>query len=381
MTQPPGHPLADRLVALAFMALISTPLVVHLAAPASTATGLENRALAERPDWPGSTAEWRSLPEDLNAWLSDRFGLRRELISLGARLAWLTRPEGNQRAVRGEDGWLFGGMNNALAMHKGLFPFAPGEARTWLAGAEAIADASAAAGADFAVLLPPNKHSIYGGRLPRHSPRVGGETRLDVLMRLGGDAGLLMVDPRPALIEQSPFEKVFYQTDSHWTDFGAYLGAQALVEALMRRGVPARPLPLDELDRTTVDDFRGDLYGLLGEADGAPETVDLLAARRPTPHRREELDAFDWRVFDAYRLRAEPSGRPRLLLIGDSFGLIMLKFLIESFDEVTFVHYRGGEVPLAAIEPGRYDVVVFEMVERMLSYPLRPDASPMETAD
>ena len=44
----------------------------------------------------------------------------------------------------------------------------------------------------------------------------------------------------------------------------------------------------------------------------------------------------------------------------------MKPFLQESFDELTYIHHRFGDIPGDAINTGQYDVVILQVIERAL---------------
>lgn len=343
----------NLITALCFIVLIAMPMVLHLAKGSPTDSTVENRRLSPAPMLSDIASNWTGAPELANAWMRDHFGLRRAYLKLGFHLDTFLRSSAAFKAVRGDDGWLFNTLNGALALHQGLLPFAAGEADTWLDGLTQVQNAAEASGAEFVAMITPNKHSIYADYLTAYPRQAAGETRLGEVQRLAKERGAPLIDLTQVLSDAKSSEQVYFKTDSHWTDMGAYLGFTRLRSALAARGPAIPDIPRTALVPTKDNTFQGDLYRLLGEENGAPETVLTL-------------------TVDDEKIGPKAGS---ILFIGDSFAGRFLKYLEATFDTVTFIDNRAGEPDLAAIEPGKYDVVVYQVVERYLSRPFTPVAA------
>ncbi len=341
--------LKNLLTAFTFLLLISVPMLLHMAQDGTGESSAENRRLAAAPSLTALTTDWSAFPETVNAWMRDHFGMRRTYLQIGFEMDKVLQSSTAFKAVRGDDGWMFNTLNGALALHRGLLPFTTGEADAWLDGLRAMQTRTEEAGAVFIATIAPNKHTIYPEYLSAYPRQVAGETRLDEVQRRAIARDLPLIDLRPALIAAKPDVKVYYQSDSHWTDLGAYRGFLELRAALSDRGVNVPDIPRDTLRLREKTDFQGDLYGLLGEEDGAPETITLV--KRPD-------------------VKAPKAGA--ILIIGDSFTGQLRKYFDATFETVDFIDNAAGSPDLGQISPGHYDVVIFQIVERYLSRPLSP---------
>ena len=345
----PLNRLKHLLTALSFVVIIAVPMVLHMARQGPADAGAENRALAAAPSLAGLTENWRAFPETVNAWMRDHFGLRRTYLQIGFEMDKVLPSSADFKAVRGDDGWLFNTLNGALAQHRGLLPFAGGEADAWLDALARMQAHVESSGAVFIAAIAPNKHTIYPEKLSTYPRQIAGETRLDEVQRRANTRDLPLVDLRPALMAAKADEKIYYQTDSHWTDLGAYQGFVEVRRALLDRGITVPNVPQDSLKRREKTDFQGDLYGLLGIEDGAPETVTLI--KRP---------------------EAMGPKAGSILIIGDSFTGQLQKYFESTFETVDFVGNNAGDPDFREVDPGNYDVVLFEIVERYLSRALSP---------
>jgi hypothetical protein len=86
--------------------MLTTPLVVTLIPFDENSISTEElRTLASPPRFPQRSSDWQRLPGEVEAYLRDHFGLRKELISARKYLRFLT-PSSDQVLV-GLDGWMF----------------------------------------------------------------------------------------------------------------------------------------------------------------------------------------------------------------------------------------------------------------------------------
>ena len=341
--------LRNLLTTLAFVVIVAVPMALHMAQQSPTDAGAENRALATAPTFSELAGNWSGFPDAVNAWMRDRFGLRATYLQIGFELDKVLPSSANFKAVRGDDGWLFNTLNGALAQHRGLLPFATGEADAWLDALFEMQTYIEASGPVFVAAIAPNKHTIYPEYLTGYPRQVAGETRLDEVQRLAAHRDAPLIDLRPGLMAAKDRGKIYYQTDSHWTDLGAYHGFQALRDALLARGVEIPDIPDDALVLREKPDFQGDLYGLLGIEDGAPERVTLI--------KRPQIAG------------PKPAA---ILIVGDSFTGQLQKYFEATFQTVDFLGNNAGDPDFSGIDLNQYDVVLFEIVERYLSRPLSP---------
>jgi hypothetical protein len=355
----------------AFATLIALPLAGQLLAPPRSVSALENRTLTAPPTLAEARADWPGFPARVSDWLEDRFGFRDQLLALYVTLDRKLQTGAARSAVRGDDGWLFATTADSLLSHQGRLPFAPGEAEAWLGRVGEIAAQAEASGAVFVVLIAPDKQTIYPERLSDYPRRFAEETRRETLVRRAPERGLALLSPGEALTAAKADGEVYYRTDTHWAPRGAYVAYRALIDALQEEGVAVEPLGEGRVAWRPKDGFVGDIYGLLGEANGAPETFDAAEiAQAATVVETTDLSELAAEGFRSRRITMAPRGLPSILVLGDSFADPLAPFLEQSFDEVTLIHHQFGGFPPEVIEPGRYDVVVLEMVERFLNRPL-----------
>lgn len=370
------RPDRNTLAAAIFFALIAAPGAGRIFLPPDTSaiSEIENRAAAPWPAWPNTIADLNEAPRAIDAYLEDRFGFRERLIAINQ---WLVEQAslapGERKAVIGEDGWLFYADGRALDLYTGRIPFKTGEAAAWLNSAAAIEQEVNARGGQFVILFAPQKASVYGEYLPDHIKPGRAAGRLQILEEGARATGLAVANPLRDMLAKKDAAQLYYRSDSHWTGIGAYQAYLALIETLANIGVAAPKLDDARLEFHNTD-FSGDLARMLNQRDRFAEIAPQTYIAEATDFEYVELDEFVFGPFKTKVITTDAVDKPSLLVIGDSYAEMLMPFLRESFSRIVFTHHQLGAFDRAVLDKYPSDVVVLEMVERMLTQPLSNEA-------
>lgn len=282
---------------------------------------------------------------------SGRYGTR-VLEGIVTRVA-----EGSARVIEGSGGWLFldRDRNRVIAQHSGELLLTPDELDEWAMVLGTRTKRLQSQDGRYVHLVPPDPHAVWAERLPPSVPRAQQRPLLQLVERLG-DEPVEFVYPLERLRAEREGNTPYSATDTHWTAYGAWIGYQALLDALCDRP-PARRLTADDVVFTAEK-----AVGDLGNRVDPPRASTQVRARVVEP-RAELLE--DNRVRNngrIIRFRCDAAPDASLLILGDSFTYAMLRFLSETWRRVTFVHLYTLDPDL--LEQERPDVVVTVLNER-----------------
>ena len=353
-------------------ALVLTPLAVMILSPERARVSEEEmRDLAAAPAWPARFDDWMRLPRATDAWLGDRFGLRRALVHARAALIhdWL-RGGTTERVLVAHDGRLILRGEGALPQSAGRLLRGAALTRT----ADLIAEVRtllAARGVGFLYAVAPNGATILTEALPAWARNPGRETEYDRMMALARARGINAIDLRPTLREAMAGGDVYFRYDSHWNQRGEVFGFN---EIAARGGHPdwrVDPATAFAAPRMRVG---GDLARLVGlgldlRAEEPTSVVPVPPAENlaPTPH-------VATRVV---------SGRPGpvLLILGDSFAEHLFQQLpLPHAGAVIWVHHNRCAFDWAWIDRFKPDEVWWVTTERyMPCFDARPLHMPATT--
>ncbi|MBV9287410.1 MAG: hypothetical protein JO288_06240 [Hyphomicrobiales bacterium] len=302
--------LRRRYLAPVALALIATPLLVGLVKPDGEASFLaEGRRPAPAPTMPAGLGELAVLPERVDAYLKDHFGLRRELIrDYNNMTAPITRGGGTLVMI-GRDGRMFFLGDDMVHQSAGLILRDRRIAET----ADLLAQmkqALAGLGIKFLVAVPPNASTVYQEDLPIWAQRSGRRTEYDLFLAALADRGVKAVDLRPAVAAARAQGDVYFRHDTHWNSRGALAAFNAIVEA---DDHPDWRLDVQSSLGPVVLRPGGDLIRMLGADEGATETVQEM--NFPVEAREEILSPGP--LPDLVLVFAEAG--PTVMVLGDSF--------------------------------------------------------------
>lgn len=343
-----------KIFTAAFLLLCILPSAGMLFLPPTEAAA--NERLTPVPQLKSEDGSWnQNVLDDATNYIADHFALRQEMVTANAMLqTGLLATSPAEDVIYGTDGWLY--YAETLDDYQNRATLTDEEVRQI---AQTIADMQAycaARGAQFVFTIAPNKNSLYPEHMPARYLQSDSPGNYEKLKPLLEEYGVHYADLFTFLSEQD--EILYLKTDSHWTNRGAALAHDFLMETL---GLPHTAFA--QAEYTTAETHRGDLYEMLypkGTAREAQQAYETTFSYVSEPRTAEDI-LIQTTSPDA------PNGR--LLLCRDSFGNALHPFLAEDFREATIT--RQMPYPLEQVQAG--DTVIVEIVERnlanLLKYP------------
>ncbi len=364
------------LLLLAFAVAVLLPLAATDFRGGQRLSATEKRALAEFPKWSWDAGALDAFPARFEAAFNDRFGFRAPLVAWQSRVK--VRALGvpsTPGVVLGRDGWLY--LAETVKEARGVVKTPPAEAEAWARYLAAKQAWLGAHGIAYLFVIVPNKERVYPEYLPENLCAVGGARFSDQLVaRLGREPGLEFLDLRSVLLNAKPRGLIFERTDTHWSQLGAFLAANAILERLRGRfpELHAPPLP-DDLAEVTGPG--GDLAVMLGLPGELTERRQILTAFQTAFHSAPMRLEVEWPTGSYHELprafEANDAGLQHTLLLGgNSFTTGLLDFLPAHFRRVVRVR---PVVPYPAwfqaltprlVEAEKPDVVLDVLSERHL---------------
>ncbi|WP_323007064.1 alginate O-acetyltransferase AlgX-related protein [Pseudorhodobacter sp.] len=138
--------------------------------------------------------------------------------------------------VAGKQGFLFLGNDSDRVIDKtiGIFRQPRQTIDAWTQSVARLRDFAKSNGAEFAMIIAPNKHSIYPEFLPtRYVPAKTNVT--DDFLTSAAETGLSVLDLRPILRTHKADGPLYYRTDTHWTHIGAAIAHENTMAHLERQ--------------------------------------------------------------------------------------------------------------------------------------------------
>ena len=293
------------------------------------------------------TPWFTALQNTLNSF-TERLCARNKLIAFNSELTSLltggTYMESTQ-VLLGKNNWLFYKTEldgHPLWDYMGINHFADDELAAIAANLVSMRDGFNALGVDFYVTALPNKEIIYEEYMPDTVARVDEVSRAEQLANyIWDNTDLVYVYPKQALLDAKAEGQIYYQTDTHWNQKGAFVGMQQLMHEAY--GVEAK-----DLDSVSFDITSHDLAGDLAVIGGVADKYNI-----------DTTYVFDTDTADKAQYRDEVA-----LVVGDSFSGFLSTIGKGYYKEVHWIYTK--DFTMSMLDEYDADVVIWESVERYM---------------
>lgn len=135
----------------------------------------------------------------------------------------------------GPDGWIFWSdkIEWYASQAVGRTTLSSAQVDQWLSYWRSLRDGLAADGVELSIVVTPSTSSVYPEELPEWMQQVRGSTILDQVLADPDSYDLPLIDLRQHLIDQKSEDvHLFSWSNSHWTDYGGYVGWQQIAPCM-----------------------------------------------------------------------------------------------------------------------------------------------------
>jgi len=297
--------------------------------------------------------------------IEETFYPRSRLITWTSNLRLAIGDRVFRKVLVGEDNWLIYTAEGETDDYQKMDLFADEELANFQQHLDSLSARYAAEGITLLVIIAPGKNTIYPDRVPEQIPVIGSESRLDQLISyLHANAQNQLIDLRPALTTARADHEIYYATDTHWNDYGAYIAYSAILGELNKNypNLVARPDSDFEVIVRSPEPL--DLSAVIG-ATWLPESKIQFVPRFDLRTTYKNINVGGRRLMFSYN---SDVSLPKLILYYDSFFFRVIPLLGEHFHNGFYIqNYIGGGLwNLSWVDEQKPDVVIIEFSERYI---------------
>lgn len=220
------------------------------------------------------------------------------------------------------------------------------------------------------ILCAPNPATVYPEQMSDELAEqvVDGQSRLEQFNEaLGQIDGITMVDVTEELIDAKDDGKLYYITDTHWTELGAYYGYYGIMSEIAKTSPACKPYELSDFEITETVDKGGDLAEFIHIDRRITENVPHLSLgnksallgeyyKPDTIARPEQTGDFTTRTSD----RTLPVG----YMMRDSYSMQMIPYIGEHFSNMYYEEMWNYEIDYDVLSDIKPDYVIMVFAER-----------------
>lgn len=349
-------------------AMLLIPSVVMFSGLERTYSNNENRKLQEFPEF--ELAYPVQFIRGFKLYFNDNFGFRIAFFNLYKTLLKQLFDEDPlpRKVVSGKNNWYFLGdeNNDVVSETIGAIQFSAAELEdiaSKIAGAKSWCEKN---GIQFVAAVAPNKHTIYSEYLP--FTIYNKNTKLAALKNyLEEKYDFELIDLKETIFKSKDSVQLYYKNDSHWNEYGAYLGYLQLMKCVSAKLPLIKTLSHSAIQVDSMYKESGDLVHMLNIPAGEyVPTIKFVHPENSLPVAKQISIPFHYNgnvnlYEDRYKKRNTPY---KVLIFGDSFAQNLKKFLNESFGECVYIWDYKFDTEV--IQNEKPDMVILEVVERKL---------------
>lgn len=340
---------ARRLSVIVIPGFLILMFIVNILSPSAKISEMENRALAQFPEFSLSSLADGSFTKGFEDYISDQFIMRNGFVSAKRRIESLMGKSENHGILIGEDGYL---IENSADLSYENVP----------SNLKAIEDLASVGRYDIKFAVVPTAYEIMNDKLPANSYTEVYDELLGRIKNTLKSENIKVADVRPVLRDNKD-KDLYYRTDHHQSAHGSYYLYTALADIL---GYEAYGI-----DKFKVEKKADGFYGTTWSNSGfAPTKADSIykysfdgnysySVDFPSENKKMKSlyndDKLKTKDKYSYYLDGNhgiteiksscPSGK-RLAVIKDSFAHSLVPFLANHYSRIYMVdlRYFNGDI-------------------------------------
>lgn len=353
-------------LSLSFLAAIWLPMAASFFGFSEGVPLEEKRDLAPLPALPTDLKAMADFPPKFESFLNDNFGMRRVLVrSLNKLRSTIPGVVVAGKVLVGEEGWLYYADENNIDDYRGLVRLSEEQLAEMRDNLEERRRWLAAFGCRYLLIISPTKWEIYPENIPGNINRVSESSQLDQITDyLRENSEIDFINLKKPLLEGKKHRLVYYKTDTHWNQYGAFIAVRETHKKLSQWYSAVSVESEDQYQIEKRTSVNGNLATMMALVD-MEHTVYTLSRKQSQQTLIES--SLDWiRVPNTLYSKAnDNSNLPAAVFFHDSSGDKLRDFLPYSFSRCLFVWHDVPD-PLI-IESTLPDIVIEEIGQRTLA--------------
>lgn len=343
---------------------------------------IENRILAKKPKLIKRGQLNLTFGKDVEEWLNDHFYKRRKILKAQNDLDnIINKSNENESAILGKEGWIFYKEDSSIENFQNINLYSEEEVDKIIDIFLKRKEWMDKQGIKYYIFVAPDKNVVYSEFFPEYIKKINKESRVEQLEKKSIEKNINFIYPYRELEEQKKYGLLYWKNDTHWNDYGSFIGTEVLIKKI-KNDFPELEL-LEEskykkdLKQLVID---GDLSRLLGiNAEKYKETEYYQFIKKTNySFSIVKIDDIDINILpdktlnfytflgDKLYIKTISSKPLKVLVLRDSFGIPMVQYLSETFGTVEYIHTGNLNELQEKIIKDKPDIIIHEVVGRYL---------------
>ncbi len=370
-----------KILIIVFCLVISLPGCILLLGIEAKPDSYEFKKVAEKPtfsfkDTPkGFYSSVNKFKKDFEKYINERLLIRSTLLDINKQIKTRVFNTNSHplKVITGADGWMFGvDIDNVMNQTIGEDYLSEVELINIERNLNSIKRFLDEKNIKYYFLIAPNKHSVYYSKMGFNE--ISSFRIKHQLLNILDQANIPYVDPVEKLIIESSRGPVFYKTDTHWNNYGAYFAFEALLKKINYDfNLPNDSYVILNSENKQSYEVYCDLIRMTRsfEQESYTNNITLLSRAKRINNTLDVPLNFKRKKDDYEKRYWNSSKNLKVVVFRDSFSEALIDYFSANFREVVFIWNRKFSRQI--IEKEQPDIVITEVVERLIPHLINYD--------
>jgi len=354
----------EVILTLSFLLIIFLPTISYLSPAFGTDASLENRRLAQKPEFKFSNI--LHYAGQFTDYFKDQFAFRNLLVQANSlfMVKFLHASPLSEKVIVGRQNWLFLSGDKVIDDYKGVDTLGEKSLLIIRQNLRDKAEWFARNGMKYYLIIIPEKSQIYPEYLPTSVKKIRQTSKYEQLVRyLKNDASIVFIDVRERLLNEKKNKAVYYKTDTHWNDRGAFAAYQEIVNRISKDFPNVHPRAFLNY---SVADFVGRGGDLSRMVSIAPYSNDEYSFFLPNFENSAATIPYSYPYTDINvdAKQSVDTTQPKLVMYRDSFSISLIPFLSQNFSKSIYLWTPTHDYAMMQAE--KPDIVIHAFAERYI---------------
>lgn len=345
----------DLIIVIIFILFLVGPNIIYwFVKDKMDNNNYENRKLYEKPEF--EFKDIANFPNNYENYFNDHIAFKNEMRKARSNALYkIFNISSNNRVIIGKDGWLFyngaaAGDADTISDFRNINLYSTKDSERIKNMLLLTRDKLKDKNIDFYIFIIPNKENVYSDYMPSIINRKhAGGSKTEVLINyLKENTDLNIIYPKQTLVDNLKNYNTYYKYDTHWNNYGAYLGVKDLMEKI------DSDFDMQNIEVKMLTHNGGDLasMNLMSVSNEEPSVYNFY---NDVKYECKTIDKIEKCTSNGLK-------NEKIMFIGDSFRTASKQYISKIYKNSIFMHVNNYNTDF--IEKYDPDIIVYEAVER-----------------
>lgn len=327
-------------------------------------TNYENRTLASKPIL--VLTNINEYPKKYEEYFNDYLPFRNELVKLKNLNDIKTFNNlVHKDLILGKEKWLFLKWDPLIPNYMGTYTYTEEELERAKNNLIRLKEVFNKNGADFYMVICPDKNQIYPEYMPDYIKRIHPEfNATDVFIKyMKENTDLNIIYLKEYFLDVKKYYPIYYKFDAHWNKLGAYFGYQEIMNNIGKDYVNINNIFLQRIENAENTPSLAQLASLRNSKLYKYDTEYIIS--NYTEYKYKLLTNYRWEYISC---ESDSKNNTSIVMIRDSFADNIFDYMSTRFSKTSYIIANGDSYSISNIIKTNPNIVIYLSVERYFKY-------------